>query len=54
MPVTLGEGQGRWGQCGRWLAEGEDEQSWFSFLLAATKIEGRANVLSDSLDKMQG
>lgn len=23
-------------------------------LLAATEIEGRANVLSDSLDKMQG
>lgn len=32
----------------------EDEQPWFALLLVATEIEGRANVLSDSLDKMQG
>lgn len=32
----------------------EDEQPWFSLLLAATEIEGRANVHSESLDKMQG
>lgn len=33
----------------------EDEQLWFSFslLLAASETEGRANVLSNSLDEIR-